>query len=325
MSKKIVINRNKVVIRSHVLPDNFMTTLSRHRDNYMPVRINFMTRGSALIITLLVIMVISSIGLGVGRLTLSEIKQTSRMEDSAGAETAAESGIEHGLLLYRFNHDVQLSDQCPDPANCTISPTETGGKPVSFDMGNGVRYELKIWHRNGNDGTKSVESVSSESGKPALGQDQTAEYDLHNPGDDPDRATSLQNLTLSWEYEPPDHPLTPQETENRKVEITPLDADNAPLAAGKYLSTSTEISANVILTNATRVRIKPWGGNLKQYTFSTTDPKAKLDHRMTIIESTGYFGNTKRKLQVKIDRASGTILGIGDFVIYSGTGDVTAP
>jgi len=131
---------------------------------------------------------------------------------------------------------------------------------------------------------------------------------------------------LTWEYE---EETDPEKKWQQQVEIIPIDANYAPIATGKHLSESTQKSWNIDITGAKRVRIKPWGGDLESYTLTyqsnSEERKEKLDSRYTIIESTGYFGNTKRKLQVKIDRHSGQLLGLYDFVLYSGEGSIEGP
>ncbi len=68
-------------------------------------------RGSALIITLLIVSIISSISVAVTTLTISEFRKASALQDSISAFYAAESGLEHGLMQYRLWHDVELSDE----------------------------------------------------------------------------------------------------------------------------------------------------------------------------------------------------------------------
>ncbi len=48
-----------------------------------------------------------------------------------------------------------------------------------------------------------------------------------------------------------------------------------------------------------------------------------FDTGTTKVESTGTFGKTRRKLVAKIDRKTGTILGIFDYTLYAGTGDIS--
>lgn len=49
------------------------------------------------------------------------------------------------------------------------------------------------------------------------------------------------------------------------------------------------------------------------------DPANPLATNTTTIESIGSYGNTKRKIVAKVDRSSGNVVGIFDYVIYSAT------
>ena len=55
------------------------------------------------------------------------------------------------------------------------------------------------------------------------------------------------------------------------------------------------------------------------FTLSTTKP---IDTGITKIESTGTYNNTKRKLVATIDRNSGQLIGIFDYTLYAGEGDI---
>jgi len=65
-------------------------------------------RGFALLLTLVVVSVIGVVAFGVGRLTLTEFRQTVRFQDSQDALQTAEAGIEDGLVRFRFNRDTEV-------------------------------------------------------------------------------------------------------------------------------------------------------------------------------------------------------------------------
>jgi len=50
-------------------------------------------RGTALLMTMILITVIGSVAFGVGRTTLSNMRQVNRLEDSLNAYQAAQAGI----------------------------------------------------------------------------------------------------------------------------------------------------------------------------------------------------------------------------------------
>jgi four helix bundle protein len=278
-------------------------------------------RGSALIITLLIITVISAIGFGIGRLTIAEIKQSTRMEDSVGAESAAESGIEYGLLLYRYNHDVQLSKDCPDASgNCNTIPTgETINDAKNFDLGNGASFDLKIYYKASVVGNPDdIDNASN----PILSQDNTLEI----RGDQPFTFKYTTPCSSSVRSNPSDtlngkkcaETASLGSTLAHGVEIKAVNSGFYSLPNQRLDDLPIDVSS---LSNDDIVRIKPWNTDIR-YVAQVNMPGAKMDAGITYIESTGYFGNTKRKLQTKINRASGSLLGIFDFVLYSGTGNI---
>jgi Tfp pilus assembly protein PilX len=127
--------------------------------------------GAALIITILLISILASIAFATSRLGISEIKQSSQLEDSEIAYQAAEGGIEMGLLLFRYNKSVEVPSgvsggmdestmQClrynitdnmfVDSPNCTIPPKER----------NKEFFDLRIWHKN-SDRTESGQTYDA--------------------------------------------------------------------------------------------------------------------------------------------------------------------
>jgi len=272
----------------------------------------YRSRGSALIITLLVIMVISAVGIGVGRLTLSEIKQTVNLENSVGAQAIAESGLEHGLLLFRFNHNAEVCAEKTAEVSCSATST-----PVKIDMGNGASYDILMYHKLG---AGEPEIVTTSGTTPALGKDENVQYDLTDVSG---------NLYLKWTYKDLGHPPTPEEKAQMRLEVTAYDADGKITGKKLFLHDNQgEIQPLSTLDDggttigATSLRIKSMGGDINNYTLSSDKASDELGSRYTYVESTGYFGNTKRKLQIKLDRHSGQILGTYDFVLYSGQGPI---
>lgn len=253
-------------------------------------------KGAALIITLLMITSLSGIVFYTSRLSIREIKLMNGLQESSGAFYAAEAGIEEGLLMWRYNHDAEFSKQCQTKGCQGVNiPTQSDGDPLSFDIDTEAKssYSLKIWHRND---AKTSETVTD------FGQDQVAEYDISN----------VPNLTLKCD--------TGCGTDiNNSLEYSTISVIDS-VASDKDLLFGSNLMGNIVTTNAKKLRVKSWGETPKGYTISTTGGDMKLDSRYTIIESTGFYGNTQRKLRVEIDRASGRILPLYDFVLFGETG-----
>lgn len=281
--------------------------------SFLIIRAN---KGSALIITLLIITVISAIGFGIGRLTIAEIKQSNRMEDSIAAESVAESGIEYGLLLYRYNHDVQLSKNCETPETCTVIPTKNstadGGvtDAVRYDIGSdgNAKFELKIYYKAGEIGTDDNDFTND----PSIQQDQTIQLSGFKGEESP---------TIKYQ-------VAADAKAQHGVEFRISNSDGS--GSSYYIDQDHEWLFNSSgwspppesnFTEDSILRIKPWNTGIN-YTAEVDSGGGTIDSGTTTIESTGYYGNTKRKLVTTINRASGSLLGIFDFVLYSGTGNI---
>jgi hypothetical protein len=72
--------------------------------------------------------------------------------------------------------------------------------------------------------------------------------------------------------------------------------------------------------NISQLELKIFGGDLLMGMQTRDNAVALVDTGETTIESIGTFGQVKRKLQAKIDRTSGTLIGIFDFALFSQTG-----
>lgn len=288
-------------------------------------KLNITKQGSALIITLLVIMVISAIGIGVGRLTISEIKQTVNLENSAGAQAIAESGIEHGLLLYRFNHNAEV---CAEKAADPTASCDTTSTPQIFNMGNDSdKYELKMYYMVPEIG--NFDNIS-DSSNPTLPKDQTLELsgfkantELTIKYQTENAVTNAIDLTTG-QLRSIQHGVEFKVTNKLPDGTTESFTDFVDQYFNEVLGWDLSSRIPEAYTNFGKdsvIRIKPMDTDIKYVAGATVSGStSQIDSGYSVIESTGYFGNTKRKLQVKINRASGSLLGTYDFVLYSGEG-----
>ena len=336
--------------------DKIMLRTIQHQNSNDLSRLT--SSGSALIITIILISAISGIAFSVGRLMASEIRQSTQLEHSMVAYYAAESGIERGLLMWRYNHDVQVpienidNDKYNGMSNDVkmswrINLSSDGLKdqniiddytipPLKRDNS---YYDLRIWYKNPIIDEKSKEVVCTNSAmnsgicakavsegrpvtntynKPALAKDQAVQYDVEG----------LEDIILDWEAVDHYYCLgTTDGKSNCHLEIIPIDSDGNVVVDFKwFLSYFKHKNVKYTLSSDTTViRLRFFGNPLKDYSITVdnrwgaarSDPK-KMSSRYTTIDSIGYFGLAKRRLQIKIDRFSGTIFGPSDFVIYQG-------
>ena len=98
-----------------------------------------------------------------------------------------------------------------------------------------------------------------------------------------------------------------------KIRVKPWFTDSTGKFSGKQslVSLTTEPN-NTNNTPFVRYAIAQEGGG-------SPDITKPLATSITTIESIGSYGNTKRKIVAKVDRSSGNVVGIFDYVIYSAT------
>jgi len=298
------------------------------------------SKSSALLLTILIAGLISIVSLSVSRLSISEIKMAGGANESAAAYFAAEAGLEDGLARWRWDRNVEVPVGATETSGsirrCNISTTQCAeGNPPSITVGPEDKYyDLKIWYK--------ADKATGE-----LKKDESKEFFISWPSDltsltltrsDVQNVNSEATATVSMEV-----------MAYKKTDMTPavLNGD----ACGKLLTKTTENSTTISLSgdsnNEYVLRIKPWIGSNSSgtdangisgyaagpapvakdaskglyvtYTLTPSPSNINIDSGFHYIESTGYYKNTKRKLVAKIDRKSGTILSVYDFVIYAGT------
>lgn len=317
---------------------------------YLKEKKYLLRSGSALIITILVIAVVSAIGFSVSRLTISQMRQTTQLEDSVKAYYAAESGIEQGLLMWRYNHNVEvpkenLSQDDPQTMRVFMNDMSTKDANISQpepNVSNIPYYDLRIWYKNPIIDGWSEEIVCSENAtssyctspqenqpitrtgtEPALAKDSAIQYNMQG----------VDRILLKWEFEDDSYcrsncrdnqglpTICTANFSNSicKIEFIPINEQGDMDWDKKYLISYNERdNLGMPVNNIQIARFRVFGSGLKEYMISSqaTGDDAKMSSGFTIIESTGYFGNAKRRLQIKINRTSRTILGPYDMVIY---------
>lgn len=303
-------------------------------------------KGSAILIVMLLITVLATVALTVGYLAMADVNMETNSEDGSMAYYAAEAGIEDGLLRYRYDNNVEVGNvKDPTVTDPTINKIACGAAGTNKDCveridmnestatlaknnidlttnpgslpNNSTRqyYDLRIQYRSktvgdfdGSDGTDETYKIEKD-------------QKLELAGDD-----SLEtNLKFKFKME------TSDLSENYLLEIRVYDGNGVETNFSKVLDKAAcVLAANVsggidikILAKG-RTYIKPWGNaiNYAMQVESGSTNALKLDSGYTIIESTGYYGSAKRKLQAKIDRKTGKLLEIFDFTLNSLQGGI---
>ena len=282
-------------------------------------------KGIALIITIMLSAIMLTSVFVASREMLDEAKNSTRIDNSLIAYYAAEAGLEDALLQYRFDKNFEIKpDKCVnldddnnvDPAICndTWSPASLSKRFYKVNM----QYKTN--------------SFGSETKPIFLNKDDVLELSL------PDATSSIN---LSWTdvdgyYFGGNRLMADIKIYNKNGDIV-----NKNLNDTKSFNYTNNTSSPEI------VRIRPWllierlvepavflpdgrrkvdailGGSIR----AEDSPKIKISGisglnfggPITKIESVGYYGGVQRKITANVDRSSGQVLSIMDFVIYSGS------
>lgn len=268
-------------------------------------------RGAALLITLLIIGILATVLLGASRLTIREIRSARAFADSTGAYFAAESGIEDGLMRIRRDRDYEL------PAAATR--TSTQGQRINLgtnqDLGavtvssgslnpNQSFYDLKIWFKDAQIGDLNLFSS---------GQSSTFETILK------DSIRELSGFTTNTQLEFRIESDTPGA--NTGLEIRTLNPAGGGVTSFNPLLSSGAVGPFTVSVGAgERLLLHAFGGDIRfaARPLATTVFDSGIHH----VEATGYFGGVKRKLEAIVDRESGTVIGLFDYTVFSGSGSL---
>ena len=268
-------------------------------------------RGDALLLTLLMLAVVAPMVFAVGTLTIMETRGAGRLQDSIAAYYAAEAGIEESLLNWKKDKDnvpdipkqnlTNLGATCTTTDCCyTVDVTDKGQSVGNFDQ-------------------------ITDSTNPTLLQDNSIELDLSS--NKPDDVFFKFNSTSGAKSN------LPSDASCRYgIEVTYLLNNDAGFTHHVYcenqnqqrifLSTGATTLTGSQLTNnwgsTYKIRIKPINTDI-QYAYKTSNSNGLVPLQQISIKSTGEYNQTKRTLEIKLDRNSGKIIGLFDFVIYAGS------
>lgn len=314
-------------------------------------------RGSALVMTILIVGVIASVAFSITALTLTEVRKASALQDSIGAYYTAEAGIEHGLMQYRLYHDAEISKELYNKihANQTLtntdSPTEVRGTPQNYRI-DGVKnvdplldqqrpgfllnnnlsqkgyawYGLKMWYKGDRIGDVDASNnpVLGNNSKKIL-RDSALQLTIPN---------GTTQAVIAWEPDPTaaSNSLRPETGFRYFIETIITSVADSELDRQIFSHLDRTRPTNIIrldnIAGAKNLRIKPWDMSHMRYSIVFKDSSNNLvdfDNQISFIEATGYVGQAKRKLRIGINRATGTILESGDFLLLSGDSPIIIP
>lgn len=271
-------------------------------------------KGSALLIVMLLVTVLMTVALTAGYLTMAEVSMETSSEDGVMAYYAAEAGIEDGLLRYRYDNNVEVGVFPPaaielvDRVDMEVSSRTSNISPTSPPTDNLKQYyDLRIKYKEDNSSSYSSNVTTSDK---ELKKDETLTLD----------GFSLVT-TVSFKYKSSQAGCTAA-LQNCLVQFKGT-TDPGGVKIASFVSSSADQTISVFVNPGASLTIKPWGMNINYKIMATDSSSLKfLDSGYTTIESTGYYGASKRRLQAKIDRKSGKLLEIFDFTLNSINGRI---
>ena len=302
------------------------------------------TRGFALLLTLVVVSVIGVVAFGVGRLTLTEFRQTMRFQDSQNALQAAEAGIEDGLVRFRYDRNVEVPYGAKDTCTSSVTePTTATSYVLRVNLSNGVRscidptktpspdpsqnvYDLKIMYKSTKLGAfgSTPTQLLADANTPTLNQDQL----LVISGLD----GTANGVIVQYAFVPGTFKAN---SSGYQAEIKFLDKNGNQVGDTRIIHFSSEIAnitsgsgLNIPLASGTNeFTIKLLEGDVKVAAVTTGSlANQAIDYGITMIESTGYSNGVKRKLVNLMNRKSGNAQSLYNFVLYGGSiNPITAP
>lgn len=265
-------------------------------------------KGNALVIALILITIILTIALGVGYMTVAEVKMQTSLEEASIAYSAAEAGIEDGLLRWRYNHDVETVDINPvykeqidrvDLGVGTVEKQSVPPDPVIPQVSDASWYDLKVTYRKLTSATDAISGTIEKDKVLEISGLDDKHYAI------PNAVTLHINFTMNG-------PVA-------EIKVAHIGG----IVESSIGSNATPNFLYTLQTNDV-VKVRAWSGDV-DYTMYATQigvPDVALDTGETTIESVGYYGDSKRKLVAKIDRKNSVLLGIFDMTLYSGTGSI---
>jgi len=289
-------------------------------------------KGTALLVTVLLAGAVGAVAFGLFKIANSELFIGTKEEEGIEAFYAAQAGVEDALMRFKFKQGNNL--EIPEGAREDTSEVarvnvESGlvGK-TDYNIANNPDsdqyiYDLKVWSK-----TNRVEVT--------LKKDESIILDVSEPAD------NNESIIVNWEPEGRNRGSAKlwyrlSDPVSTSVDPRGLDRKFFTYLASQELNDMNNPGA----INWPGVSPLPAGmdnnnfslfgfGTLKFKAFGDDGSRIKLIIRKRgsadgyiggpyiYIESTGYYGNTARKIKVTLDRESKSVLDIFDYVIYSG-------
>lgn len=253
-------------------------------------------RGSSLMLVMLIIAGIITVVFASQRLSLVQFSQSGREEDNLFAYQAAKAGLEDGLLRYRFNRDVEITEPGQD-----INLTD--GKEGAEGNAKDTRYNLQIEYKTNElkDVALNKDDSLDLSGFEAstnAGVSMALAVSRKNPTD---TNCKLQSQQLRQVMS--DSPTTTYNPYVHDITTNPFNIE---------ISIYTAITGSPKLINLLRLRAV----NCDLVINTAKLNNGNIDGLTAKIISTGYYGSAKRTLIAEIDRRTGRLQEMYEMTLF---------
>lgn len=316
------------------------------------------SRGSAMVIAFFLMAAVGGVAFGIGRIFVLDSAISSLYENGAVAFYAAESGIEEGMLRYRFDqNDVVPTAIVGEKANRynlssnVYAPNTPKAQTVTnsysiYDMT--MSYKADYYGNNANKNTGDILNLedlkvatysAGENSIYKISRDESVKIDvsdLTKRGADLKFFVRMSNFggqsvnNVAHSFIEAKMTGTSSGLNEYKKALIPTSAINilnfSPDST-ETLTTTTDstlfhmtslisvISGSALNNSAkTELTIKPVGCDIE--IALVPEDGGTMASPWTTVTSIGYFGDATRTLTAKIDRQSGTVYDLFDFVVY---------
>lgn len=319
-------------------------------------------KGSAILIAVFLVAAVGGVAFGIGRMFLVESNLSSTWENSTVAYYAAESGVEEGLLRYKYNKNQEIS---PDGTNVLVVDLSSNSinnvlwNPLlhinDFNSGDSsyassIKYLQKYYGQDIdiNGDLTSLDVINNDSTEYFIPRDQSLKLDLSALN----KKKGDINLMVRFTKDDTTTEICDYATKKAFMEAkltgsTPVSDTYQMAAALVHRSHIYDLSPQTILPGPPiedvlsfekliggirqltqspiyntdtplELTLKPIGCSAKIGITSpaSTENNPLIPGPYNTIKSTGYFGGVTRTIEVKVDRQSGTVYDLYDYVLY---------
>ena len=337
-------------------------------------------KAAALLVAILVSAIIGSAVLGINAIALRQVNISETYSNGLAAHYAAESGLEEGLLRYKFDKDSEIPAVIESTTDGSLSRSPVNGyrnflstspmRPATAEAGTSIGYlskereevyDYQVFYQQayfgddifpeGGDGVISAKDIAryTNDTQYQINKDEAKVFSINSD------SLADNQIYLYWQWRKNRTTAScnglPRalEVKIKTKELNPISAENeyamlfkdprcptianaeTPVAVagepGVYTSAASgDLKTKIGISSLTAIEmtLKPVGNSRNSgdgifFGFDQgSSNSAKTTGAETTVRSIGYFAGASREITANIDRQTGTILDIFQYVVYKG-------